>query len=160
MEFQKRSIRKLVLFGICLLSASILSFCSSTSRGAVGGLMYSPGGNGFAYKAVFVPEADFNKWASRNRKKIKQALSSMEKGYVLEVVGHTDSSGPRNARAGRKGNIWYSTQRAKAVYQALLRQGFSRYKLRYRGIADDELLDSSDPRSRINRRISFRIVEK
>ena len=143
----------------CLLTS--LSFCSSIgSRGALGGLNYSPGGRGFAYKSVGVPSGDFDSWVSKNRAKIKKTLGSLDKGYVLEVLGHTDSSGPRNADGSRKGNIWYSTQRARGVYNALVRNGFRRSKLSYKGIADDELLDSSNENSRINRRVSFRIVSK
>ncbi len=156
-----RSTRLLRVAGILLafFLCSTLTLCK-TNRGALGGLSYSPGGNGFGYKAVSVPRQDFNKWVYQNKKKIKQTLSSIEKGYVLEVVGHTDSSGPRHASGSRRGNIWYSTQRAKSVYNAMLRQGFSRSKLRYKGIADDELLDSSDDRASINRRVSFRVVAK
>lgn len=144
-----------------LFALSSLSLCSGLgSRGAMGGLLYSPGGKGFAYKSVGVPSGDFGRWASQNKAKIKKTINSLDKGYVLEVVGHTDSSGPRSASGKRKGNVWYSTQRARGVYNALVRQGFSRSKLSYKGIADDELLDSSEDTGRINRRVSFRVVSK
>ena len=137
-----------------------LSYCATGSKGAMGGLTYSPGGDGFAYKSVAVPRSDFREWANRNKGKIQKTVDSLEKGYVLEIVGHTDSSGPRNAVGGRKGNIWYSTRRAKAAYNALISVGISRSKLRYRGIADDELLVGSEPDSQRNRRVNFRIRSK
>ena len=77
-----------------LFALSNLGLCSSLgSRGAMGGLSYSPGGNGFAYKSAAVPSGDFDRWVSQNRAKIKKTIDSLDKGYVLEVVGHTDSSG-------------------------------------------------------------------
>ena len=160
-KIEKSRVFSLGALALFLFTLGSLGLCSgSASRGALGGLNYSPGGRGFAYKAVGVPSGDFNKWVSQNRAKVKKTIGSLDKGYVLEVVGHTDSSGPRNASGKRKGNIWYSTQRARGVYNALVRNGFSRSKLSYKGIADDELLDSSDDTSRVNRRVSFRIVSK
>ncbi len=144
-----------------LFALTLFVSCSgATSRGAIGGLTYSPGGNGFSYKSVSVPGRDFSKWAKQNKGKIRKTIASLENGFVLEIVGHTDSSGPRRASGGRKGNVWYSTQRAKAVYNALAGQGISRRRIRYKGIADDEIIDSSDTRGQINRRVSFRIVKK
>ena len=161
MKFKKLLRKSVYRAGFILLLTVILSLvvCSS-GRGAVGGLTYSPGGNGFGYKSVSVPQGDFKKWASKNRSKIKDALGALEKGYVLEVVGHSDSSGPRNAVGNKRGNLWYSRQRAASVYRALIAQGFRGSKLRYKGLADDELLDSSDERGAINRRVTFRVVKK
>ena len=150
-----------ISFTLLAIIAFLIMQCGSSARGALGGLAYSPQGNGFSYKSVRAPKADFARWASKNKGKIKKVIDSLEKGYVLEIVGHTDSSGPRNKTSnGRKGNIWYSTQRARSVYIALVSQGISRSRLRYKGIADDELLDSSEPRGQINRRVSFRVVKK
>ncbi len=153
---------------VCLRSSVILlfvgllglSYCATSGKGAMGGLTYSPAGKGFAYKSVAVPKNDFRKWAAVNRKKIQKAIDSLEEGYVLEVVGHTDSSGPRNAVGSRRGNIWYSTKRARAVRNAFVNVGVAKSKLRYRGIADDELLVRSKPYSQTNRRVNFRIRSK
>ncbi len=158
---------KLVKFSTSLtLLGSIflvgLTFCASAgSRGAVAGLSYSPGGNGYGYKGTGFSRADFAKWEANNRSKIRASIDSLEEGYIFEAIGHTDSSGPRTATSdGRKGNVWYAEQRASKVYEALIKLGYPRSKLGYRGVADDELLDSSDPQGAINRRVTFAIGKK
>ncbi len=146
------------IFAIAFVSLA-MTLCSS-SRGAMGDIAYSPGGNGFAYKSVGVPQKGFSKWATQNKEKIQKTIDGLGDDSVLEIVGHTDSSGPREKKGSRRGNIWYSTARARAVYNALIKNGFKRSKLSYKGIADDELLDSGEPNSQINRRVNFRIVSK
>ena len=139
-------------------------FCTSTknTRGDISTMSYTPGnGSGFAYKDVSIEAEDFQLWVQENREQIIEVISALEEGYVLEIVGHTDSSGPREAQSdGRKGNVWYSTARAKAVYDALAESGIDPAKLSYAGVADDELLDVSDSTADYNRRVSFRVVQK
>ncbi len=82
----------------------------------------------------------------------------MGEGYALQVTGHTDSSGPRNAEGNKKGNIWYSTQRAKNVYNALSNADVPTSHLTFTGVADDELLPGLDKYDQRHRRVTFKIV--
>ncbi len=150
--------RVIPLFLIMGLSGFLA--CASTETKGLGNLSYSPSGEGFSYKSTEVPLEDFKSWASKNQDSLKKTLNSLDKGYVLEIVGHTDSSGPREAEGEKKGNIWYSTNRAKAVFLILLDLGMSESKLRYVGVADDEILNKEEPSSQVNRRVSFRVRPK
>ena len=123
-------------------------------------LGYSPDNDGYAYKAVAFPAADQKYIEDELKKPLEDALSKVGDGYVLQVTGHTCSIGPRNAMGGKKGNVWYSTQRAKGVYDALIKAGFPKDQLTYKGVADDELLLDADPRDAENRRVTFKIVPK
>lgn len=83
---------------------------------------------------------------------LARTLRDMEDGTVLEVVGHTDSTGS-----------WYynqslSTQRAQAVRQALMLAGVPGSKLSVFGAGEDQPVAdnySSTGRAR-NRRVEFR----
>ena len=128
---------------------------------AVGLVAYSPGGKGFPYKGVQVPASEVSKWAKDNKSAIESTLSKVPDGYVLQVTGHSDSVGPRTAPGdGRKGNIWYSEQRAKAVYNALIAQGVPKDKLTFGGAADDITSSMCGSDEACQRRVSLQVVEK
>lgn len=166
---------------LTILAASALAIstvaCSggdSKSRGGISGggvvgvlnrglaeIAYSPGGKGFPYKGVQVPASEVSKWAKDNKSAIESTLSKVPDGYVLQVTGHSDSVGPRTAPGdGRKGNIWYSEQRAKAVYNALIAQGVPKDKLTFGGAADDITSSMCGSDEACQRRVSLQVVEK
>lgn len=128
------------------------------ARSFLADLTYAPYGKGFEYKVTAVPQEDFQSWLSRYKPQIMEALNAIDTGFVLQVTGHTDSIGPRNAEAKKKGNIYYSTERAKNVHKALQRLGVPMDKMTYRGIADDETLPGTEFKDRRNRRVTFKIV--
>ena len=155
-----RALTLLFVIIICVSCSSTGTKKSSSSSSDTENLVYLPNEKGFAYKSTKISKKDFNKWAFANRKVLRQMILGLDDGYILQIVGHTDSSGPRLAEGPRKGNIWYSTQRAKEVYKALIRYKFPADKLGYTGVADDELFDFSNPKAQSNRRITFRVVAK
>ena len=157
MNLVKKIVKINIIYLVTIfLSVMLIENCSSVPSD----LVYKPGGKGFDYKVVTVSEADFNKWARENKEKIDKTIKALGDKSVLMIVGHTDSSGPRNAVGNKKGNIWYSTNRAKSIYNALLRQGIKAKNLAFQGIADDELVNKADPKNQINRRVTFKVVLK
>lgn len=135
-------------------------FGVAQARSALTDLTYSPYGKGFQYKIVSVPPGDFRNWLGQFRPQIEQALKAVGDGYVLQVTGHTCSIGPREAEPnlGKKGNIWYSTERAKNVFNALNSLGIPTDKMSVVGVADDEPLPGIDTKDQRNRRVTFKIV--
>lgn len=128
---------------------------------ALSEVAYSPGGKGFAYKAVAVPTAELNKWAKDNKDKIESAIGQLPSDYILQITGHSDSRGPRTAPGdGRLGNEWYSTQRAKKVYDALRAQGMPADKITFKGVADDMISGQCDSEEACQRRVSLQVVPK
>ncbi len=121
--------------------------------------VYAPRGKGWNYKDVSLDNQDFQRWYRQNVQKFQEVINNLGPGFVIEVVGHTDESGPREAEpaTGKKGNIWYSTERAKRVYDALINAGISRDKLRFVGVAEDQLIPGLDPYDQRHRRVTFRI---
>ncbi|MBI3396402.1 MAG: hypothetical protein HY042_11245, partial [Spirochaetia bacterium] len=63
----------------------------------VGG--YSPGGKGFPYKGTAIDQRDFDKWAGAHKAEVQKILDQVIDGYKLQVTGHTDNVGPREADA-------------------------------------------------------------
>ncbi|MCE9598700.1 MAG: OmpA family protein [Spirochaetia bacterium] len=159
------------LAGVALFTITVAACSSSTTAtardmgGDLGGaalsaLAYSPNGGGFPYKSTYVNPAEFNSWATKYKSQIETALSALPIGYKLQITGHTDSTGPRDGDGMRKGNIWYSTERAKAVHDALIAQGIPKDKITYRGIANDEPLPAIASNDQMNRRVSFKVVKQ
>lgn len=91
-----------------------------------------------------------------------EVINNLPPDLVLEIVGHTDESGPREAQPelGKKGNLWYSQQRAQRVYDALVKAGIPKDKIRAVGVAEDELIPGIDPYDQRQRRVTFRINKK
>ena len=123
-------------------------------------LSYSPNGQGWAYKATGV-SGDFTTWASNNKDKIQQALDQVGDGYVLQVTGHTCNIGPRTPPGdGRRGNMFYSEQRARSVYNALVTAGVPANRMTVKGVADTEPLPGAPRDGQAQRRVTFQIVAR
>jgi|GEM_PF-3487894 hypothetical protein len=126
------------------------------------GFVYQPNGKGWNYKDVSLNQADFQKWYNQNKNLFMEVINNLPPDLVLEIVGHTDESGPREAQPelGKKGNLWYSQQRAQRVYDALVKAGIPKDKIRAVGVAEDELIPGIDPYDQRQRRVTFRINKK
>lgn len=73
-------------------------------------------------------------------------------GSIIQVTGHTDSSGPE------PGNIALSTERAQAIRDALVRRGIPEDGLRARGLGSRQPVEGLDPADPANRRIEFSVL--
>ncbi|MCB1156639.1 MAG: OmpA family protein [Leptospiraceae bacterium] len=115
---------------------------------------------GFGYKMVSLPsKALLNRWVKEHKDEINLALSKLPKKYKLQLKGHTDASGPKDAEGSKKGNIYYSKKRAEAVMKALVDAGFSSDRMVTVGVASDELIPDVDDRSALQRRVTFKIID-
>lgn len=130
------------------------------ARSLIQDLNYSPNGKGFGYKKTKVPEKDFKEWLAQFKPQLNDALNAIAPGFALQVTGHTDSIGPRFPEGSKKGNVFYSTERAKGVYEQMIKEGLPQDKLTYKGIADDEALPGTQHMDARNRRVTFKIVQK
>ena len=72
----------------------------------------------------------------------------------LEVGGHTDSDGTEEY------NLILSEQRAKAVFDYLLKQGVSSSRLTYKGYGESQAIvpNDSEENKGINRRTAFKVI--
>lgn len=115
---------------------------------------------GFAYKSSTMPQQQWTQWARVAAPIVKNILDKVPSGYALEVRGHADARGPESPEGNKPGNIRISTDRAKAVYNALGGQGIKSSKLTYRGVGSSELIPGIDSGSARHRRVTFQIVPK
>jgi len=116
--------------------------------------------DGFAYKSSEVPSQKWDKWAVTAAPVISGVISKLPEGYVLQVTGHTDGSGPEDPQGDKPGNIKISTDRARAVHSALKKKGITSPKMTYKGIGSSQLLSDVDSRSGAQRRVTFNVVPK
>lgn len=162
---------KKVLLVLTALTVSLFVACSTTEVQNVGdpNIAVVNGMNqqldrlpvtGFAYKSAVVPKQSWDKWAEVAAPVVKEILNKLPEGYVLQVTGHTDGSGPEEPVGNKPGNIKISTERAKAVYNALKAKGIDSPKMTYKGVGSSELLPGVDPRDAANRRVTFKVVPK
>lgn len=82
---------------------------------------------------------------------VAQALSPCY-GAIIEVTGHTDSSGPEEI------NEVLSSQRAAAVKMALVERGIPADGLIVRGEGSSRPVDGLEPGDPANRRIEFSVI--
>ncbi len=115
---------------------------------------------GFGYKSSKLPAAQWDDWAKNAAPVIKDILSKLPEGYLLQVTGHADGSGPEEPTGNKPGNIKISSDRAYTVYSALQRAGTDSPKMTYKGIGSSELLEGVDPRSGEHRRVTFKVMPK
>lgn len=113
---------------------------------------------GFGYKSAKLPSTSWREWKQIGTSPVKAALKDIPSGYVLQVTGHADASGPEEPTGPKPGNIRISTDRARTVYDALKSAGISSQRLIYKGTGATQLIDGVDPRSPKQRRVTFEIV--
>lgn len=119
---------------------------------------YSIGG--FDYKSSKLDTARWDRWAVKAAPIVKEIIGKLPEGYILQVTGHTDASGPEGPEGAKPGNIKISTDRAKAVYDALKKANVDSPKITYKGIGSEELRQNYDPRAPEQRRVTFKIVPR
>lgn len=115
---------------------------------------------GFAYKSSVMPQQQWTQWARVAAPIVKNILTKVPSGYALEVRGHADASGPESPEGNKPGNLRISSDRAKAVYNALGGQGIKSSSLTYRGVGSSELIPGVAATSARQRRVTFQIVPK
>jgi outer membrane protein OmpA-like peptidoglycan-associated protein len=115
---------------------------------------------GFGYKSSKVPAQSWDKWASVAAPVVKDIVSKLPDGYVLEVRGHADARGPEDPEGVKPGNLKISSDRANAVIESLKKQGITSDKIRPRGVGSSETLSSTDPKGADQRRVTFVVVPK
>jgi len=115
---------------------------------------------GFAYKSSEIPSWEYDGWAKLSAPVVQQTLTQVPEGYVLQVTGHSDSRGPEQAVGSKPGNIKISTDRAKAVYTSLQKNGITSDKLTYKGVGSSQPLAGVPEDDAKQRRVSFIVVPK
>ena len=173
MNFKKIA-HKVPALAVVAMASLAFAACSSGGKSERGGeagtggvavanralqaVSYSPRNKGYGYKSTAVG-GDFPTWSSAAKPQITQALSQVGDDYVIQVTGHTCAIGPRTAPGdGRRGNMYYSEQRAKAVRDGLVNAGVPANKLVVKGVADTQLLPGVDPKDQKQRRVTFQVV--
>lgn len=84
---------------------------------------------------------------------IKEVVNKLPAGYVIQVTGHS-------AMVKDAATDDVSTDRAKGVYNELVRAGVDRNKLTYKGVATSEMLPGLDGLDPKQRRVTFKVVPK
>lgn len=84
-----------------------------------------------------------------------QEFLAINPNMIIEIQGHTDNVGGKNL------NMELSTQRAKNVYDALVRFGVNAKQLTYKGYGDSKPIASndSDAGRSTNRRTQFKVIQ-
>jgi hypothetical protein len=115
---------------------------------------------GFAYKSTIIPSDSWAQWAKNAEPIVKGIIDKIPDGYVLQVTGHADSSGPEQPVGNKPGNIVISKDRAVAVYEALRQDGVKSSKMITKGVGSSQPILGVDTRSGKQRRVTFTIVPK
>lgn len=114
---------------------------------------------GFAYKKWEIPnKQDFVKWVKVSGSIIKEALDKLPANYQVELTGHADAKGPEEPTGDKKGNIFYSEQRAKEIKSALVKLGFPEQRIATKGAGSSIPVPGVDPESGKNRRVTFQVI--
>jgi len=87
---------------------------------------------------------------------IKFSVNKMPAGYVVEITGHCNPNKSRPESYFKS----LSLQRARGVYNYLVRRGVKGSKFRVRGAGTSHTLDSEHYSKTKNRRVTFKIVKK
>lgn len=112
----------------------------------------------FPYKNSTLPDTDFQNWITASLPAVSEIIQKLPDGYVLQVTGHSDASGPEYPEGNRPGNIRISQDRAKKVRDALVAKGINPEKLTFSGAGTSELLSQYQPKSNHQRRVTFKVV--
>ncbi|HMV42847.1 MAG TPA: OmpA family protein [Leptospiraceae bacterium] len=114
---------------------------------------------GFAYKKWEIPnKKDFVKWVKGAGAVLKKGLDELPAIYTLEIAGHTDTVGPENPEGAKKGNMFYSEQRAKEVKQALVKLGFPEKRIATKAMGSSNPIPGIPGESAKNRRVTFQFL--
>ncbi len=116
--------------------------------------------DGFGYKSSKMPATQWDSWAKTTAPVVKEILNKIPDGYVLQVTGHADGSGPEQPEGNKPGNLKISKDRAYAVYSALKKAGIDSPKMTYKGVGSSELISGADDRAAEQRRVTFKVVPK
>ncbi|TGK07003.1 OmpA family protein [Leptospira semungkisensis] len=115
---------------------------------------------GFSYKKADVSAGDFSEWSKANIAVIKDGISKLPDAWALEITGHTDQVGPEQAEGDKKGNVFYGDIRAKAVKQALVKQGIPANRIVVKSAGSSSPVSGLDAKDPKNRRVTFKFVEQ
>jgi outer membrane protein OmpA-like peptidoglycan-associated protein len=110
--------------------------------------------SGFGYKSSKMPSS----WAKSVAPVVKDILKNLPEGYVLQITGHTDTSGPELPTGDKPGNLKISLERALTVYNALKNAGVDTDKMICRGVGSREPLENAPPEQQ--RRVTFKLVKE
>ncbi len=114
---------------------------------------------GFAYKKWEIPnKKDFIKWIKESGAVLKKGLDELPAIYTLEIAGHTDTVGPETPEGAKKGNMFYSEQRAKEVKQALVKLGFPEKRIATKAMGSSNPIPGIAGESAQNRRVTFQFL--
>lgn len=115
---------------------------------------------GFDYKSSKMPESEWAEWAKSAAPIVKKIISSLPENYVLQATGHTDSIGPEEPTSSKPGNLRISRDRAKTVYNALIKAGITSEKLTYKGVGSSIPDTKYNPKDSRQRRVTFMAIKK
>jgi hypothetical protein len=130
------------------------------------GFKYAKKADGSYSPAEHPDITNWDQWAgiikSRN---IQPLIDSIPDGYMLEIRGHADKTGPEQAVGNKRGNQSLSQERAMGIAQALARNQVDfKGKVFYSGVGSSQNVPDADMlpngRSRLNRRVTFHIVPR
>ncbi|OHD69727.1 MAG: hypothetical protein A2W19_13460 [Spirochaetes bacterium RBG_16_49_21] len=165
--------KKTTVFTMLMLASSLLLFSCATevektpavtteafSLPASNGQLARYPVSGFDYKSSEIPDQPWERWAKTAQPIVKGIIDKIPDGYVLEVRGHTDARGPEYPEGDKPGNNKISTDRAKAVYDALDKAGAKSSKMTYKGVGSTQPIPGVDTKSGQQRRVTFAIVAK
>lgn len=127
-------------------------------RNLLAQITYTPrSGKGYNNMQV-LPDGTLDTWIAQNRARIEEYAGYLPAGFVIEVVGHTDRTGPLYAGQGSPGNQWLSRERARRVYLKLIDAGMDASLLTFRGAADKELLSGREEGDPAHRRVTLSVT--
>ncbi|HNR87896.1 MAG TPA: OmpA family protein [Spirochaetota bacterium] len=114
----------------------------------------------FEYKSVALEKKEIAKWGEGVYPIIRDAIAKLPKGYVLQITGHADASGPEDVTSDKRGNVYWSTERAMAAWQYLRGKGITSPQMTFKGVGSTDLIEGVDARDRRQRRITFKIIKE
>ena len=112
----------------------------------------------FSYKNAAVPDRAFHEWIAVSFPAVTAIVSQLPPGYVLQVTGHADASGPEYPEGNRPGNLRISQDRALRVRDALVLNGLDPARMTAKGAGTSELLPAYPAKSMFQRRVTFKVV--
>jgi len=115
---------------------------------------------GFGYKSSTLPPQEWDKWATAAAPVVKEIITKLPDGYVLQVTGHADSRGPEERVGAKPGNLKISDDRAKVVFNSLKKKGIDSPKMTYKGIGSSETTGECGSTDPCQRRVTFKVVPK